>query len=262
MRTTLNGIEIAYTDEREGTALLLVHGFPLNRLAWIKQWAGLKASHRVIAPDLRGFGESGATNGPVAMSRYAEDLMSLIHHLRLGPVTLVGHSMGGYIALAFAAAYPQALHGLVLVSTKSAADNLEVAAARRKLAERVREEGVGIVIDDMAPRMLSAGNANTSMAEEVRGLMAPSKPLGIISALQGMADRPNMASRLGLIRVPTLVISGTEDAVIPPSESEALAKAIAGAQLELIPNGGHLVAFECAEAFNKALSDWMAARRL
>ena len=73
----------------------------------------------MVVPDLRGLGESEATEGPVSMDRFAEDLHALLLHLNTGPVILVGHSMGGYVALAFAKAFPQDLQGLVLVGTVS-----------------------------------------------------------------------------------------------------------------------------------------------
>ena len=257
MRTTVNGIQVAYTDEGEGAPLLFVHGFPLSRGTWSKQVEAFKTSYRVIAPDLRGLGESEATAGPVPMSRFAEDLYALLQHLGTGPVILAGHSMGGYVALAFAKAYPQALRALVLVGTKSGADTPEGATARHATAEKVRAEGVSVVVDAMAPKMLSASNTDTLMAASVRGFMAPSKPDGVIGALLGMAERPDAGAWLGDIRVPTLVMAGTDDTIIPPSESEALAKAIPGAQLKLIPQAGHLVAFEQAEVFNAALGDWL-----
>jgi pimeloyl-ACP methyl ester carboxylesterase len=166
--------------------------------------------------------------------------------------------MGGYVALAFAIAFPQAIKGLVLVSTKSGADTSEAATARRAMAERVEKEGSVIVVDAMAPRMLSARNVDTVMAAQVLGFIQASKPKGVTGALLGMAARPDMGPWLGQIRVPTLVVTGADDTIIPPSESEALTKAIAGAQLNLIPDGGHLVAFERAEAFNDVLGVWMA----
>ena len=257
MLTKLNGIQVAYTDEGQGTPLLFVHGFPLSRGAWSKQVAGFKGSYRVIASDLRGLGESEATPGPAPMSRFAEDLYALMQHLGTGPVILAGHSMGGYVALAFAKAFPLSLRGLVLVGTKAGADTPEGAAARRATAEKVRAEGSAVVVDAMAPKMLSASNADAAMAAAVLGLMAPSKPEGVISALLGMALRPDAGNWLGTIRVPTLVITGADDTIIPPSESEALAKAIPGAQLKLIPQAGHLVAFEQAKGFNAALGDWL-----
>lgn len=257
MRATVNGIQVAYTDEGEGAPLLFVHGFPLSRGTWSKQVEAFKTSYRVIAPDLRGLGESEATAGAVPMSRFAEDLYALLQHLGAGPVILVGHSMGGYVALAFAKAYPQALRGLVLVGTKAGADTPEGAAARRATAEKVRTEGSSVVVNAMAPKMLAASNSDAAMAASVRDFMAPSKPEGVIGALLGMAERPDAGTWLGTIRVPALVITGADDTIIPPSESEALAKAIPGAQLKLIPKAGHLVAFEQADAFNAALGDWL-----
>lgn len=260
MRATLNGIEIAYTDEGEGPALFFVHGFPLCRRTWSKQVAAFKSSHRVLAPDLRGLGETQVTPGPTSMRRFAEDLFALMQHLKLGPVTLVGHSMGGYIALAFAEAFPQALQGLVLVGTKSGADAPAAAAARRALADRVATEGSVIVVDAMAPKMLSASNRDAAMAAEVRGFMLPSRPEGVIGALLGMAERPDMGSRLNQVHVPTLVVTGADDTIIPPIESEALAKAIPGARLEILAHGGHLVAFEQAKAFNEVLNGWLMGK--
>jgi pimeloyl-ACP methyl ester carboxylesterase len=262
MHATLNGIDIAYTDEGEGSALLFVHGFPLSRRTWSKQVEAFKPTHRVLAPDLRGLGETEATEGAVSMARFAEDLSALLQHLQLGPVTLVGHSMGGYVALAFAAAHPQALQGLVLVGTKSGADTPEAAAGRRALAARVQKEGAAIVVDAMAPKMLAESNRNAAMAAEVRGFMLPSKPMGVIGALLGMAERPDMEASLGQLRVPALVVTGAEDSIIPPSESEAMARAIPGAQLDLLADGGHLVAFERADAFNATLRGWLAAHGL
>jgi pimeloyl-ACP methyl ester carboxylesterase len=192
------------------------------------------------------------------MSQFAEDISILIQQLGTGPVILTGHSMGGYIALAFAKAYPKLLRGLVLVGTKAGADSVEAAKARRATAEAVRLKGISVVVDAMAPKMLAASNKDELMTASVRGFMASASPEGIMSALLGMAERPDMSDQLGDIRVPTLVIVGADDTVIPPIESEALAKAIPEAQLKVIPHAGHLVAWEQPEAFNAAMSEWLA----
>lgn len=257
MHAEINGIEIAFTDEGQGSTLLFVHGFPLSRGAWSKQVEAFKSNYRVIAPDLRGLGESEATAGSISMARFAADLYALLQHLKADPAILVGHSMGGYVALAFAKAFPQALRGLVLVGTKGGADTAEGAAARRATAEKVQRTGSSVVVDAMAPKMLSASNKNAAMAASVRGFMSPSKPEGVVGALLGMADRPDAGAWLGEVRVPTLVIAGLDDIIIPPSESETLAKAIPDAQLRFIPNAGHLVAYEQADDFNLALRTWL-----
>lgn len=258
MQTNIDGVRIVYTDEGQGLPpLLFVHGFPLSRGAWQNQVTAFAPTHRVLAPDLRGLGDSGASEGPTPMARFAEDLAALLRGLKVGPVVLVGHSMGGYVALAFQEGFPDLLGGLVLVGTRAGADTPETAAKRRASAEKVGAEGVGFIVADMAPKMLAADNRDPGMARQVRALMAPSSAQGVASALLGMADRPDATPRLGQIRVPTLVITGAEDTVIPPSESELLAQAIPRAQLEIIPQAGHLVAFEQPEAFNRCLATWL-----
>ena len=256
MQVDVNGIRMAYTDQGTGRTLLLVHGFPLNGRAWSRQIPAFSPAFRVIVPDLRGLGGSEGGAEPVAMGRYAEDLQALVLRLGAGPVTLVGHSMGGYVALAFARDFPQLLQGLVLVGTKAGADAPAAAAARRASAGQVREKGSAVVVDAMAGKMLSPGNADPAMAAAVRAIMAESRPDGVVAALLGMAERPDAGVWLDQIRVPTLVLAGADDAIMPPAEAEALAKAIAGARLKLIPRAGHLVAYEQAEAFNEALSGW------
>lgn len=256
--TVVDGIRTAYTDEGRGAPLVLVHGFPLSRGAWGAQVEAFKATRRVIAPDLRGLGESeGAGAAPVTMERYADDVHALLVHLGTGPVVLAGHSMGGYIAFAFARRFPSMLRGLVLVSTRAGADSPEAATGRRATAEKVRADGTAVVIDAMAPKMLAAGNPDAAMAARVRALMAPSSPDGVIGALLGMAERPDSSLGLTGIAVPALVISGTSDVLIPHTESERMAAAIPGSTLQLIPNAGHLVALERADTFNAALKEWL-----
>jgi 3-oxoadipate enol-lactonase len=257
MQTTVNGIGLSYTDQGKGPALVFIHGFPLSRETWSKQVDAFSATHRVIAPDLRGLGQSEAQPGTNTMERFAGDVHALLQELETGPVVLAGHSMGGYVALAFARLHPELLRGLVLVGTKAGADTPEGAAGRRATAEKVKLEGIVGVVNAMAPKMLAATNQDAAMAAQVRDFMEPSKPEGVIGALLGMAERPDSTPRLGQIRVPTLVITGADDTIIPPSESEALAKTITGATLRVIPNAGHLVAFERPKEFNAALQEFL-----
>lgn len=257
MQATINGVKLMYTDEGKGTPLVALHGFPLSRGAWQKQVDALKSSYRVIAPDLRGLGESEARPGANTMSQMADDLSALLENLNTGPVVLIGHSMGGYVTLAFAHKFPGMLRGLVLVGTKAGADSAEAAAGRRATAEKVKTEGARVVVDAMAPKMLAATNTDQAMARSVRGFMEHSKPEGVIGSLLGMAERADSTPFLSQINVPTLIIAGADDTVMPPTESEKLATAIKGARLEKIANAGHLVAFEKADEFNRVLLDWL-----
>lgn len=257
---TSKPIALRYDDEGLGVPLVFVHGFPFGRSVWLKQADALRTSHRVVVPDLSGLGESEATAGPVTMDSYAADVRALLTKLTTAKVVLIGHSMGGYVALAFARRFPQLLRGLVLVSTKAGPDSAEAAAGRRAMAEKVKADGVQIVVDAVAPKMLSAGNLDPRMAGEVRALMAGAKPAGVIAALIGMAERPDARPHLAELAVPVLVVTGADDTLIPPAESEALAQAIPGAQLSVIPRAGHLVAFEQPVEFNRILTEWVRDR--
>lgn len=191
------------------------------------------------------------------MAAYAADVRALLEHLATGPVVLVGHSMGGYVALAFARQYPEMLRGLVLVGTKAGPDGPDAAAGRRATAEKVKADGVQVVIEAVAPKMLAAGNHDARMMEQVRAFMASSTPAGVVGALLGMAERPDATALLKQIVVPTLVITGANDILVPPAESTTLAEAIKGARLDVIADAGHLVAFEQPNPFNRALEAWL-----
>lgn len=257
MKTTLNGVEQNYIDAGKGAPLVFVHGFPLSSAAWQKQIDAFQSTHRVIALDLRGFGGSDARPGPVAMAQYAVDLRELLDQLAVGPVVLIGHSMGGYVALAFAREFPELLRGLTLVGTKAGNDTPEAAAGRRTTAEQVKTHGIETVISTMLTKMLGPDNHDARMIAQVREIMSAAKPVGVVGALLGMAERPDSTPSLKQIAVPTLIVAGAADTVIPPAESEKLARDIRGAELKLIPGAGHLVAYEQPEKFNRILKEWL-----
>lgn len=254
---TSKSISLRYTETGQGLPLVFLHGFPLNRKVWHKQIEALRSSYRVIAPDLRGLGDNEAQPGPTTMAQCAADLHTLLQQLATGPVVLIGHSMGGYVALAFVRQFPEMLRGLVLVSTKAGQDSAEAAAGRRVMAKKVEAEGVQAVVDAMAPKMLAADNQDARMIADVLGFMATSRPASVIGALLGMAERPDSTALLEQLAVPTLVVTGADDTLIPPSESEALAGTIRNAQLKVLPHAGHLVAFEQPDEFNHVLREWL-----
>lgn len=257
MMALIHGQRMAYTDEGQGPVLLFVHGFPLNGDTWSGQLDAFKAANRVIAPDLPGFGASEPGADPASMTRYAESLFTLCQHLETGPVVMVGHSMGGYIALAFARAYPLFLRGLVLVSTQAGADESDVAAARRETATKVQAGGFGELVQGLTPKMVSAAPSDQDMIQAVHNIMLTSSPAGVVAALLAMADRSDQRGHLDELRIPTLVMTGADDRLIPPGESADLALGIVGAELVVIPGAGHLVAYEQPMAFNEALKVWL-----
>ena len=259
MKYTRQGISLEYDDIGNGLPLLLIHGFPFDRTSWRPQLAELQTICRVIAPDLRGFGGSSDTDGKsVSMDLYAEDCRALLDSLNVQPVVVGGLSMGGYIALAFVAQYPDRVKGLILANTRATADSEAGRQGRFDTAQKVRESGTQVVVDALASKMLGP-NAKPEVAVSVRDMMARQRPPGVISALLGMAARPDRSELLPGIDVPTLIISSPTDAVIPLSDSEAMQRTIPNSQLVSIPRAGHLSSLDKPEAFNAAVREFVSA---
>jgi 3-oxoadipate enol-lactonase len=244
---TANGARLATVDRGSGPPLVLVHGFPLDHTMWDAQIETLSGRHRVIAPDLRGFGQSGVTEGTATMELFADDLAGLLDAIAAGQrVVLCGLSMGGYVAFAFCRKHAARLRGLILCDTRAEADAPEAAAARLETADRVLGEGPGFLADSMLPKLLAPQTLaeRPEMAAAVRKMILGNDPRGIAAALRGMAQRPDSTPLLSRITCPTLALVGQDDRLSPPEQMQALARQIPGSQFVVIPNAGHLTPVE------------------
>ena len=218
---SVNGARLAYRDlgRRHPQTLLLIHGFPFDHRMWQAQLAGLSGDVRVIAPDLRGAGESEVTPGPYSMDQYADDLVTLMDHLEVTQAVVAGLSMGGYIAFALWRRHPERVRALALLDTRAEPDTAQGREARNAAAYRVRQGGAAAYADEMLPKLLApAGMANPRIRERVRDMMAAQPVDGIVAALGAMRDRPDSRPTLATISVPTLVIVGEQDTLTPPEE--------------------------------------------
>ena len=170
--------------------------------------------------------------------------------------TFAGFSMGGYIALAIARIAPERMEKLILIDTRETADTDEARKGRYDTIAKVREQGIAPVVDSMLPKMLTA-NAPQDMRDRVREIMNTSSKDGVIAALQAMAERPDSTDVLPSIKVPTLIVVGSEDAITPPADAERMARAIPSAKLVKIDGAAHLSNFEKADAFNDAVREFV-----
>jgi pimeloyl-ACP methyl ester carboxylesterase len=263
MRTvTVAGESFALRDEGRGPPVLLVHGFPLDHTMWAAQIEALAPRHRVLAPDLRGFGGSVVTDGTVAMSRMADDLAGVLDALGVRePIVYVGFSMGGYVGWPFLERHGARLRALVAVDTRASADTPEGAAGRRKMADEVLAKGAIVAADAMLPKLLAVGRPerDPALAQAVRAIILRNDPRGIAAAQRGMAERADWRARLGEVLVPMLVVAGVQDALIVPQEQRQMAAAVKGARLAEIEQAGHTTPMEQPEAVNAALSDFLGA---
>lgn len=247
-----------YRAGMEGPVLLFVHGFPLNHAQWENQFLHFAASHRVIAPDLRGLGGSRISDNDmvVTMEQHADDLDALLSELQINePVVFIGLSMGGYVAWQMAKKYPQRLRSLVLCHTRVVADTAEQAAGRHQLAAETLRIQTSLKIEEvMLPRLLPA-STDQSHVEAVRQMARSSSISGLAATLRGMAARPDMTNLLPSITVPTLAICGEYDAISPPAEMSAWSSKIPGARFVSLPGVGHLSPIEGPHAFNQLLTE-------
>ena len=260
MKTRLNGTELSFEARGHGLPIVLLHGFPLSREIWQPQVEALCEEFCVIAPDLRGHGESAAPAGVYAMETFAEDVFALLQHLLSPPAVIAGHSMGGYVAFAFLRKYPDWVKGLVLVSTRGGADSPEGKAGREALAQAVGEEkSAAPVVAKMLPNMMAPQSISDhpSLKTEVERIMANTSLHGLAGALRGMAVRFDVQDVLATIRVPVLIVAGTADGLIPHAESEKMAAAITNAELQLIEGAGHLPSLEQPDQMNRVLKQWL-----
>src|ERR1041384_6464168 len=256
----VNDIQIPYTATRIGRPAVLIHGYPCNRSLWNERVAALSSSYRVIAPDLRGFGESDAAPGTATMNVMAEDVALLLNHLGIARATMAGLSMGGYVALAFYKQLPSRVRALVLADTRAHGDTEEGKQTRAQQAEKALNEGMAGIADMMLPKLLTPETVTKrpEIVKRVRDMMLKTKPEGAAAALRGMAERDDQTSLLSKITVPTLIVVGAEDAITPVADSEKMNAGVAGSRLVVLENAGHVSNLERTEKFNEALLDFLS----
>jgi len=260
MFAQVNGLRLAYGDRgrEHETALLLVHGFPLDRRLWAAQVDPFANMTRVISPDLRGHGRSQVVPGPFTMEQHADDLAALLDHLKVRQTVVAGLSMGGYVAFAFWRRYPKRVRGLILADTRAEPDGAAAQAGRDAAMVTVQQMGAAAYADEMLPRLLAPANlADAKIAGAALKMMAEQPVEGIIGALGGLRDRTDSRDTLPTITVPTLVIAGDVDVITPPADARALTAAIPGARLVVIPKAGHLSPLENPRAFNAAVRTFL-----
>jgi len=262
MKARIAGTEIEYEADGDGPTVLFLHAFPLGLFMWDAQATALRATHRVVRFDARGFGGSPRGDSLLTMERIADDGAALLDHLGLSQAVVAGCSMGGYAAFAFVRRHADRLMGLVLQDTRAGADSEDARKGRATLAQRVRKEGAVAAADAFLPKLLgeTTHEERPELRTYVRERILANPPAGIANALGGLAARADSTPTLREIRVPTLVVCGAEDTVTPVTESEALRRSIAGSRLEVIPRAGHLSNLENPAAFNEVLMSFLAGR--
>jgi len=232
---------IYYTVKSKGSAMVFLHGFLEDHSIWNSFSNSLSAKYTAICIDLPGFGKSGIFNSEHSMVFMAEKVQQVLEQENINKCILVGHSMGGYVSLAFSKLFPDKLSGLVLFHSQAAADNLEGKNNRDRTIEVVKNNHKGFIYS-FIPSLFAEDNIERFSCEidELIHIAENTENEGIIAALKGMRNRKDHFNTLKKLDVPVYFIVGKQDSrislasIIPqlelPSNSEAL----------IIDNVGHM----------------------
>lgn len=236
--------QLDFTDRGgDGPALLLIHGFPLDRRIWEKTAAKIPPRVRLILPDLRGHGKSALPAGPVTIEDYARDLLELTDGLKIPKFFAAGHSMGGYILFAIHRLAPERLLGGALVSSRALPDTPDGRKTREDTARRVEKEGPAFLSQSMPEKAVGSAPP-PGVIDTLRLVIRQAQPKGVAAAARAMAGRVDATLQLPTIKVPTVVFAGRGDKIVPTAESEAMAQAIPGAKLVWCEKSGHVPMLE------------------
>lgn len=243
-------IYISYTDTGKGTAILLLHGFLENQTMWDFFVAEYAKKYRVITLDLLGHGDTACLGYVHTMEDQADAVHAILQELRIRKAILMGHSMGGYVALAFAELYPDMVKGLVLQNSSALADSDERKANRDRAVTAVKQSAVNFVRMSIA-NLFSEDNRET-FATEIEQLKeeAVQTPVqGIVAALEGMKIRKDREVLLHFAPYPILLVLGKKDQSLVYEEHAPQA---AGTDVKLItyPHG-HMAHIESRDALLK-----------
>jgi 3-oxoadipate enol-lactonase len=248
-------------EQGEGPPVVFLHGYPLNHSIWAPQLEALSGDHRVVLLDLPGYGLTQDSAVPNSLEAFASGLGATLAGPFAGPVVLVGHSFGGYIALELYRTHPEKFRALVLTDTRSEADDAPTRAKRLATVERLSDPSEGLDVEATVRGLLAPATwrAAGPLVASVRGIVSSARSPAIIGSLEAIARRADLTPVLRTIRVPTLVVWGEEDQLIPPAQSQAMIGQIPGAAGIGIAAAGHLPFLESPEEFARALHGFLKA---
>lgn len=257
MKTLLyKNTKISYTDSGQGTAVVFLHGFLENKTMWKDYVSFFSDQYRIITIDLLGHGESECLGYIHEMEENANIVHEILLHLKIEKVTIVGHSMGGYVGLAFAELHPAAIKKLVLLNSTAKEDSPEKKINRTRAIKAVKQNYIGFV--NLAIANLFSENNRTKFAKEIEKakIIALKTPLqGIIASLEGMKVRKDREALLQKNLFPVLLILGKKDPVL---NYEDTISQVEDTTAELVSfEDGHMSSIENKEELKIVLSRFL-----
>ena len=255
----IRGIKIGYEDAGAGVPLVFVHGHPFDRSMWREQTSAFSSKYRIIAPDLRGYGESEAVADKTMLEEFARDIAALLDELKADNIILCGLSMGGQILFEFYSLFRERVRALVLADTFAQLDDAERKQARYDTAQRLLLEGMHDYAEEVLPKMIAQETIEKQpeVAAHVLTMMRRTSSKGAAAALRGRAERPDYTPLLSQITVPTLIVVGSRDEFTPISDAEFMCQRIRGSKMAVIEGAGHMPNLEKPAEFNRVVEEFL-----
>jgi pimeloyl-ACP methyl ester carboxylesterase len=250
-----NGVRIFFEDLGSGVPLVLGHSFLCSGEMWRPQLQQLAKRARVINIDYRGHGRSGEVRRPVTLYDMVADVLAVLDHLGIDRAVWAGLSIGGMVALRAALITPERVSGLILLDTHAGPEELYKRIKYLTMAIGVRVLGIRPFLPAIVPLFFgrTTRKANPLLVTEWRTRFAAVHIPSVLRTLDALRNRDSIVSRLGEIRVPSLVIVGAEDASLPLPYSRQIAAGLPHSSLVVIPHAGHLSNLEQPDAVRSAM---------
>jgi len=266
----LDGAKLSYIESGAGLPVVFLHPTPLDHGYWLPLTEGL-AGVRAILPDLRGHGASelGATlpvggfaavpDAPVlSMERLAQDVLALLDHLAIEEAVFVGCSIGGYVLLELWRQAPERMRALVFICSKPQPDAEANQTRRIATIAQARAGEASSLFDGMAQSLIgvSSRQRRPEIVAELRSRMTISAE-ALVAVQAGLATRPDSLPTVETIEAPVLAIASGEDPGVIPADMQAFFAAPGGCEFHLLPDAGHLAAYEQPEKVASILAEWL-----
>lgn len=254
------GIQVEYSDSGKGRVLVLLHGFLGAKEIWANTIAALYRSYRIIAIDLPGHGNTPCIGYAHSMEMMAKCVKAVMDHLKLKRYVIIGHSMGGYVALAFADLFPDHLKGLGLYHSTAYPDSEEKKENRLRAIDVVKANRK--LYTTQTIRSLFAAKNLKYLKEEIKfanSFASRMSKQGIVAALHGMRDRKGRDLILGLVEYPILMVIGEHDNVLPYTQLLEQAEAIKNKHILFLEHDGHFGFLESPRESNKTIRKFLRA---
>jgi len=238
--------------------IILIHGFPLDARMWTSQAEFLRGrGYAVLTPNLPGFGGTPPLpRDQTSMEAFAHEIHQLIIREAGGRAIVGGFSMGGYVLQALLRSHPETVVAAMFLNTRAEADSPTAREGRLKSIEAITQNGPASLIETMLGKVL-APHPSPTVQSQARAIMASQSPQGIINAQFAMSQRRDQTDLLATLTIPTLIISGAQDATSPPSVALAMQSHIPHAPLIQIASAGHLAPMEQPIAVNTAIAEFL-----